>query len=541
MQCLEKNPADRPQSARELSRALEAGSTRTGPTVIPQAREKSGRKLVIGAIAGVAIFSAFAAVLFKGSNSTDIRSLAVLPFENVGGDTANAYFAEGMADELTTELAKVPGLTLASRNSAFRFRGPLVDVKKVGADLDVGAVLEGTVRRSGDRLRLTAQLTNASNGKLVWTDSYEQKVGDVFALQETITRSIVAALKVKLSGDTANAKPASTAQGTRNLEAYDLYLRGRFLWARRGEEALRQSIKLFEQAIKLDPQFARAYAGVAMSASILPQYTVMRSDSITPVGLAAGRRALEIDPNLADAHLGLANNLIYDFKWKEAEDHFERAIQLDSTNATAHQWYSDYLYNVGRVGDAIPEMKRAAELDPLSAVIHNEVSYVANLSGRYADAESAARRALELDPAFPWSNGNLVRSLTLQGKLDAAKRIIDADTDTSVFISAVLGEGIETYRRLKGQSGAEDQFRKDYSRIPGTTGAEFIRARMHGLAHHVDSAFYWLGRTIDMREGSLFSASVPCESAFAVLMTDPRWQPLLRRFGAGNCNRSVTH
>ena len=163
--CLEKNPADRPPSARDLSRALDAGSTRTGPTVIPARPEKSGRKLVIGAVAGVAIFSAFAAIAFKGSSGADIRSLAVLPFENVGGDTTNAYFAEGMADELTTELAKIPGLTLASRNSAFRFRGPTVDVRKVGEDLDVGAVLEGTVRRSGDRVRLTAQLTNAANGK----------------------------------------------------------------------------------------------------------------------------------------------------------------------------------------------------------------------------------------------------------------------------------------------------------------------------------------------------------------------------------------
>jgi eukaryotic-like serine/threonine-protein kinase len=537
--CLEKDPVDRPQSSRDLLRSLETGYT-PGPSAARARRAASARKRVIGIVAAVAMVSALAAIAINGAGGADIRSLAVLPFENVGGDTANAYFAEGLADELTTELAKIPGLTLASRNSAFRFRGTSVNVEQVGRDLDVGAVLEGTVRRSGDRLHLTAQLTNASSGKLVWADSYEQKAGDLFALQETITRSIVEALKLKLSRDNDTTKVASVSQGTRNLDAYDLYLRGRFQWARRGDRELRQSINLFEQAIRLDPQFARAHAGLAMSASILPQYAVMRSDSITAVGLRAGRRAVEIDPNLADAHLGLANNLIYDFRWKEAEEHFKRALQLEPSNPTAHQWYADYLYIVGRVGDAVPEMRRAAELDPLSAVIHNELSHVLNLLGHYAEAEKAARRALELNSALVWANTNLVRSLTEQGKLEEAKKLVDADSGVSVLDKAIFEEGIALYRRLKGQSGAEQRFRKDYARLPGTAGAEFIRARMHGAARHADSTFYWLDRTIASKEGSLFFGSMPCEAAFEWLRTDPRWDAMLRRIGAVRCNRAVT-
>jgi len=441
-----------------------------------------------------------------------------------------------MADELTTELSKVPGLSLASRSAAFRFRGPDVDVKAVGRELDVGAVLEGTVRRAGNRMRLTAQLTNASNGKLLWTDSYEQQVEDVFAVQDSITQSIVAALKVKLGGEAAPLRTASTSQGTRNLDAYDLYLRGRYLWARRGEESIRKSIGLFEQAIEADPQFARAHAGLAMAASVLPMYAQMRSDSITPIGLAAGRRAITLDPNLSDAHLGLANVLIYQLKWKEAEDHFKQALALDPANATAHQWYGDYLYVTGRVGDAIPRLRRAVELDPSSPVMQNDLGFALYIAGQFREAEAATRRSIELDPGFPFAYPTLGGALTGQGKLDSALVFLSSQGTENPFAEQILA-----YRLLNRPVEARAAFEKLRSVTSQLKdGKEYGLGLAHGAIGNVDSALYWLNRAVDVKDGALFSGSISCHPAFDVLQSDVRYDAVLKRMGAVRCRRKLT-
>ncbi|MGK2962352.1 MAG: protein kinase domain-containing protein [Gemmatimonadaceae bacterium] len=531
-QCLEKDPANRPQSARDLLHALDAGRSHSTPSAPAAAPERTGRKMVLAAVAGIAIFSAIAAIVFRGDSNADITSLAVLPFENVGGDTTNAYFAEGMSDELTTELSKIPGLTLASRNAAFRFRGSDVDVKTVGRELDVGAVLEGTVRRAGNRMRLTAQLTNVSNGKLLWTDSYEQEVEDVFVVQDSISRSIVEALKVKLTGGGNVRTATSSSQGTRNLEAYDLYLRGRYLWARRGEGSIRRSLTLFEQAMAADPNFARAYAGFAMAASVLPMYAVMESDSITPAGIAAGRRAVELDPNLSDAHLGLANSLIYRFAWKEAEQHFKRALELDPSNATAHQWYGDYLYVTGRAGDAVPQLKRAAELDPLSAVVHNDYGFVLLLSGRLKEAEASLRKGLELDSGFIWAYVQLSQVLLQQGRRAEAFNLMSR-------VDSFQVAGILVNRSINPE-GAAGAFRNLHAHISSLRHNESLLAQLHGSHGNADSAIHWLNRAVDKRQGNLFSTSVPCNPAFAAVKDDPRFNAVLRKMGVERCQLKPT-
>ena len=541
MQCLEKDPAKRPQTARELLRALDATSTRTRETVHPTAVSPKARNLVIAAAALIAVIAAGATYALKrGGGGADIRSLAVLPFQNVGGDTANAYFAEGMADELTTELSKVAGLTLASRSSAFRFRGENVDVRSVGRELGVGAVLEGTVRRAGDRLRLTAQLSNAATGKLLWTDSYEQQVKDVFAVQDSVTRAIVSALKVRLAGDTAAASTAiaSSPQGTRNLEAYDLYLRGRYLWAHRGEESLRKAIALFKQAIDKDPQFARTYAGLAMAYSVLPMYAYVASDSVIPSGLAAGQRGITLDPNLSDAHLAYANNLIYGYKWDEAEEHFKRAIALDPRNPTAHQWYGDYLYVTGRVGDAIPELRRATELDPLSAVLQNDLGFALRYSGQYAEATKVLSRSLELDPEFVWGRGNLGGALLGLGETDSAIAAVEPIAGAAGDAPAVL---IKAYLLQNRRADAElvlDGVRKHSMRFK--EGGALALAFAHGTIGNADSALYWLAKAINDHEGGIFSATVPCDDAFEGIRSDPRFNALLKRMGAQACQRQAT-
>jgi Predicted integral membrane protein len=297
----------------------------------------------------------------------------VLPFENIGGDTANAYFAQGMSDEITTELARAPGLTVASRSAVARLKE--TDPAKIGQALDVGGVIDGTVRRFGDRLKLTAQLTDAATGKILWADSYEQQAKDVFAVEDSVAKSVVAALRLRLNSDNDKAASVTNVQGTTDLAAYDLFLRAQYQMSHRGTY-LYNALKLFEQATEKDPKFARAYAGYAMAASLTPEYTKTPSDSIVPLGAQAAKRAIELDPNLADAHLALANLSIFEFKWADAQREYKKALEIDPKNAQAYQWSADVYYLTGKPREAVPYMRRALELDPSAAIIHTDMSYV---------------------------------------------------------------------------------------------------------------------------------------------------------------------
>ena len=532
--CLEKDPANRPQSARDLLRALDSKHTYSTPVSQPAKIERGGRKLVIGAIAGIAIFSAIAALAFRNKESaggSDVHSLAVLPFENVGGDSANAYLADGMADELTTELSKVPGLTLASRTAAFRFRGPNIDIKQVAEDLDVGAVVEGTLRRSGNRMRLTAQLTDAATGRMLWTDTYEQQVDDVFAVQDSITRSIVQALKVKLSGTPATLASGTTSQGTRNTQAYDLYLRGRYLFGKRGDNSLRQSLRYFDSAIVLDPAFARAYAGLAMSASILPIYAVVSSDSIIPIGIRAAERAIELDPRLADAHLGLANNLVFSFRWSEAESHFKQALALDSTNATAHQWYADLLYLTGRPRESLPSLRRAVALDPNSAVMRNEIGMALAMRGKFEEALEEMEHVLELDSTFAFGRSNYAILLAETGRVDSALKI---PLDGSTFSAFAR---IKILRRAGQTDEAAGLFRQALAATPGNSTNAALRMYLHAAMENADSTVYWLNKAVDKRSGALFATSMPCNPYFRFILDDPRYMQAMQRMKVGKCQR----
>jgi serine/threonine protein kinase/tetratricopeptide (TPR) repeat protein len=530
--CLEKDPVNRPQSARDLLRALDSSRTYSTPVSQPSKIDRGGRKLVIGAIAAIAIVSAIGAYALKdrGSTASDTHSLAVLPFENVGDDSANAYFADGMADELTTELSKVPGLILASRTAAFRYRGPNLDIKRVAQDLDVRAVVEGTLRRSGDRMRLTAQLTDAATGRMLWTDSYEQKVDDVFAVQDSITRSIVQALKGKLAAPVTLASGA-VSQGTSNSEAYDLYLRGRYLFGRRGDQAIRKSLKYFDSAIALDPNFARAHAGLAMSASVLPIYSIVSTDSIISIGLRAAERAIELDPRLADAHLALANNLTADFRWSEAESHFKHALALDSTNATAHQWYGDLIYLSGRPNEAMPSLRRAVALDPNSAVMRNEVGMALAMSGKFEEALAELEHVLELDSAYTFGRTNYAWLLGQTGRVDSALKI---PMDESGFSNVVR---LSLLRKAGRMNEAEALFKREMAAMPANSRGVAGGMYMHAAMDNRDSALIWLNKAIDIRSGALFATSMPCNPYMSALLDDPGYVHAMRRMKLGKCQR----
>ena len=399
MRCLDKDPALRPQSAREI---LDALATMTTPAASDAASRRPGRVrawlpravLASASLLMLALVAYVAATSHEQASAVPAGalSLAVLPFEALGGDTANLYFGEGIADEIAAALSKVGGLRVASRTSAAAFRSSHdVDVRELGRRLGVSTVLEGRVRRSGDRMRLTVQLTNVSDGLAMWSDVYERQVKDIFQVQGEIARSIVGALSVRLPG---LARPQTgqpvASPGTSNPEAYDLYLRASYLLERRGSE-VQKAIEYFEQAIAEDSTFARAYAGLSLALELRPNNDGTLPQTVEQRATAAARRALLLDSTLAEAHVALGLAQMYALRWVQAGESFHHAVAVDTSSAPAAYLYCLYLLRVGRISDAVESCRRARTSDPLSGTASGTLAYALSLAGRHADAIAESR------------------------------------------------------------------------------------------------------------------------------------------------------
>lgn len=405
MSCLEKRPADRPQGASELLKVLQSSEHVTTAGSLKPVKLHRGRQLRWAAMAvaaiGIIVIAVYA-LRFRGDGTTtpasdDIRSVAVLPLRNVGGSREDEYFSDGMSDELANALSKIPGLRVASRTSAHTFKGRTdVNVADIGRALNVQAVLEGTVRRAGGRLRVTGQLTSVRDGLSLWSDSYERDASDVFAVQDDISRSIAEALKMRLASSTAAGQPS--ASGTGDLKAYDHYLRGRYFWNARGADNLRRAISYFDQAIASDPVFARAYAARAIAYALLPEYTDASPRDALEKARADARRALALDSTLAEAHTGVGLASVNAWDWDNAEASYKRAIMLDPSYPTAHQWYGELLYNTSRLDSSVAETRRASGLDPLAPILATAYAYSLILARRYDEAIAEANRGIELAP-----------------------------------------------------------------------------------------------------------------------------------------------
>jgi eukaryotic-like serine/threonine-protein kinase len=330
-----------------------------------------------------------------------VAAMAVLPFVNVSADPENEYFSDGMTDELITALGRVEGLRVVSRGSAFTFKGKNVDVREVGQRLNVGAVLEGSVRRAGDRVRVSAQLVSSADGYQLWSDSYDRKLADVFALQEELTQAIVGSLPLAAqpSRPRTLVRPSTSA-----TEAYTLYLRGRFEALKRSGPGLTAGIGYFERALERDPDYALAYAALAECWLIrgFEEFGDLAPLEAMPRGKAALRRALELEPNLAEAHCSSAMaSLLFDWDWATSEASFRRAVELRPDFSMAHVWYAVFLMSRGRHDEAIARSLLAAELDPLNITIHAVVGECHHFAGRFEEALARHRATLELDPGNP--------------------------------------------------------------------------------------------------------------------------------------------
>jgi eukaryotic-like serine/threonine-protein kinase len=434
MRCLEKDPARRPQSAREILDAVAIVATPSTSDVVARWRGhgRVPRVVLTGAGLLAAVLLVYLATTWRDDRS-DSRalatapSLAVLPFDDVGGDTANAYFGNGIAAEISTALSKAGELRVASPTSVAAYRASHdVDVRALGRQLGVSAVLEGRVRRSGDRMRLTVQLTSVADGLTLWSDAYERQVTDVFRVQDEIARSIVGALRARLPGISAtHPGRVAASPGTTNLEAYDLYLRGSFLLERRGS-GVAKAVGYFERAIAEDSTFARAHAGLAYALVIWPNFGGPSPRTVERRATAAARRALALDSMLAEAYLALAVVHGGALRWREAGEAYGRAIAADSGYAPGEVQYGHYLLHVGRVAEAEAPLRRGRAADPLSGTGSVQLAYCLALLGRYDEALAESRRAYDLDSSLAVVHSTLARALLISGRPDEARALARA-------------------------------------------------------------------------------------------------------------------
>ena len=452
-QLLAKEPAARPQSAEAVVQALDSLSGSPAPSASRQRRTV----VAVTALLVVASAASYAALHRKSATSAAaINTLAVLPFVNTGGNAADDYFSDGMTDELAHALARLPGLHIAGRTSSYSFKGKTVTAQEIGRALDVGALVEGTVRRAGDRLRVTTQLVGTANGKVLWDSVYESQSSDVFGVQDQFTRAVVAALAPALGNRPADAPVVDVGRGTTDLEAYQLYLKGRYYWLARGAENVTRSIDYFHQAIARDPKFARAHAGLSLAYSVLPVYVSDPKDSLSALSAASAERAVALDSTLADAQLAAA--LVQERRLvsvPEAMARYRRAIALEPSSPYAHQGFGFFLLALGHTDEAVRESARGAQLDPLAKSAGTAAGLALAFARRGPEAIAAARRVLAIDSTFALAFQTLGVAQGIIGQRDSAVHSLERARQLSPGQPGLFGKLIFAYAAAGRWADAE--------------------------------------------------------------------------------------
>jgi len=545
MRALEKHAADRPQSAGEMLAELEAAVTPSGatpPTTMrPATKPFWSRPRAAVAFAILAVVAAGAVYAYSshgratgnnaagppGSTGTVLNAVAVIPFANTGGDPKDEYFSDGMTDELAHALSRLPQVRVAGRSSSYSYKGKPIPAQEIGRALNVSAVVEGSVRRSGHRVRVIAQLTNAADGRVMWSDAFESSASDLFQVQDDFTREIVEALRPALGGAAA-ASAASTSRGTDDPGAYELYLKGRYFFAKRGTAGLKRAVSYFGQAAAKDPKFARARAGMSMAYSILGGYEA--SDSTAPLAMTNARLALALDSTLGDAHLALANAFLTATQLKEADAEFRRALKLQPDDPTTHQWYGDNLAVLGRVQEALAEEKRASALDPLSPIIAHEVGYALYLNHRFEEAVSWDARAVELDPTLTIAQQQLGINLVAAGRPAEAVKVLERAYANDPANLGTLGNLIYAYAASGRWADARAVHKGAAAKIGKIPDFDEVVAQLSvGDRKGAMDTFEHLTRN------RLDQLPYGCDPQYDPLHEEPRFMAIMRRYHAGVC------
>ncbi|MEO7736326.1 MAG: protein kinase, partial [Kofleriaceae bacterium] len=441
-QLLAEDPAARPVSAAAVVRALDAVTESPPPPP-----ELSGKPPTRHATVwlGAAVLAVCAAIVAGGLNlraraqrsatQTSVataalteratHSVAVLPFINNTGAASDDFFSDGLTDELAHALARLPGLRVAGRTSSYAFKGSGVSAPEIGRALGVDALVEGTVRRVGDRLHVTAAIIRAASGTVRWDSSYETRSYDVFAMQDELTRTIVAALATELGAGQRGMSALDVRRGTADEEAYESYLRGRYFWTQRGTENLARAIAFYRQAIDRDPAFARAHAGLAMAYGILPGFVPDPTDSATALAEASARRAVLLDSMLADGQIARGATMDMRLQFAEGLARYRKAIILDPSSVTGHHWLGLSLLNLGRTDEAIVELRHSTDLDPLAPTPASALALALVFARRFPEARAAAHRALVLDSGFAFALWPLGIAQAFGGQPDSAAQTFE--------------------------------------------------------------------------------------------------------------------
>jgi len=350
---------------------------------------------------------------------TQRKSLAVMPFKPLGANEADEYLGLGMADALITRLSNLRQIMVRPTSAVFKYSGKEVDPVSAGRELSVEAVLNGTIQRNGDRLRIRVLLVSVEDQSALWADTFDEKLTDIFEVEDLISERIAAALELKLSG---SERALIARRQTENVGAYDAYLRGRFFLNKRTAHWIKKAAAQFEKAIRIDPNYAAAHAGSGDAYTLLVTWDAMLPVDGLPKAKAAARRALEIDDTLGEALAGLAHTMLHSWEFDDAERAFKRAIDLNPSYPSTHLWYSEYLAAMGSFDEAISAIRQGQRLDPLSSVLNSEVGWVYLLARRYDEAVEQLRKAIEMDPEFWLAHSRLWEAYVHRGDVENAKR-----------------------------------------------------------------------------------------------------------------------
>src|SRR5688572_24275084 len=454
------------------------------------------------------------------------RNIAVLPFVNASPDPENEYLSDGITDELIDALAKVEGIRVASRTSVFALKGKPQDVRAIGALLDCPVVLEGTVRRSANQLRITAQLTSTDDGHLVWSQRYDRQMDDAFAIQDEIARTIVNTLRETSLADVA-APPVR--RHTENAKAYSLYLKGRFEWNKRTQEGVAAGIRYFEQAIAEDPRYALAYTGLADCYSLHVDYRSVPVREGFEAAKAYARKAIELDDTLAEAHASLAWSLfIFDWNWPEAEREFRRAIELDPRYPSAHQWFALMLAAKGAFGEALVESHTAVELDAASASARRSLATCYYYARRWDQATYHFERGIAMNPTAEETYRMWGLTLAVEGRLDEAVQIL-TETDqmpaAGTYTRASLGYALARSGRRTEAKAIHDDLAARVAEGQYVSPVAFATILI-GLGD-ADGALEWMERAYDDRRGWMVYLNV--NPILDPLRGHPRFEALVTR------------
>ena len=502
--------------------------------IAPSAAQKKSNAwiyiVVVGAIVSIGLFllGRYTARDTSSAARTELpaKSIAVLPFVNMSADKNDEYLSDGVSEELITALSKITGLQVKARTSSFAFKGKNEDIQKIGELLHVSHLLEGSVAKAGNKLRITAQLIQASDGNHLWSDTYDREMQDIFAVRSEVAQQVAATLKIRLLGED---KKRLDKKPTENLEAYNLYRQGRYYADKLSEDGTKKAVPFFQQAIDKDPRFALAYAGIADNYVLAADAYIAPREAFSKAKEAA-LKAIELDDSLAEAHasLGLVH-YHYDWDWAAAEKEFKRAISLNPQSAQSYTLYTHYLAGMGRFDEANNQGRRALELDPLSVSTHWFLGWGAIYAGRSDEAISQFSKAAELDPNNPWVRLFLGRAYLFKGM---PQRAID-EMETALRLNPDDPFGLGFLGYAYAVTGRRPDALKVLQRLDEMEKRRFVsriaRAYVYTGLGDKDKAFEWLEKAYQERSDSLAWFRNDPESK--TLQSDPRFAALMRKIG----------